>query len=57
MRITSKIAYYHKGVPALVVAPFLWLQMYFHALQNRLMEILYNRLVLTKYPELMRYCF
>ncbi len=44
MRITSKISHYHKGVLALVLAPFLWLQMYFHALQNWLMEILYNEL-------------
>lgn len=51
MRITSKISHYHKGVLALVLAPFLWLQMYFHALQNWLIEILYNELFrLNKIP-------
>jgi hypothetical protein len=44
MRITSKISHYHKGFLALLLAPFLWLQMYFHALQEWLLEILYNEL-------------
>lgn len=44
MRITSKISHYHKGILALVLAPFLWLQMYFHALQDWLIDMLYNEL-------------
>lgn len=44
MRITSKISHYHKGILALILAPFLWLQMYFHALQEWLLDIIYNEL-------------
>lgn len=51
MRITSKISHYHKGIFALLLAPFLWLQMYFHALEVWLLDILYNELFkLNKTP-------
>ena len=44
MRITSKISHYHKGAFAMVLAPFLWLQMAFHALEKWIVDILYNEL-------------
>lgn len=44
MRITAKISHYHKGILALVLAPFLWLQMYFHALEEWLTDIIYAEL-------------
>jgi hypothetical protein len=44
MRITAKISHYHKGTLAFVLAPFIWLQMYFHALQEWLFDIIYDQL-------------
>lgn len=48
MRITSKISHYHKGFLALILAPFLWLQMYFHALEEWLTDIIYTQLFKPK---------
>ncbi len=44
MRITSKISHYHKGTLALCLAPFLWLQLYFFALENWLFQFIYNEI-------------
>jgi hypothetical protein len=55
MRITSKISHYHKGVLAFLLAPFLWLQMYFNALEeliiNAVYDDLFNHQEETKYSQ------
>lgn len=55
MRTTSKISHYHKGIVAFLLAPFLWLQMYFHALEDWLIGMfhdeLFNREESRKYSQ------
>jgi len=48
MRITTKISHYHKGILALLLAPFLWLQMYFYALEAWLFQFMYEQFFNTK---------
>ncbi len=44
MRITAKISHYHKGIIALLLAPFIWLQLYFFAIEAWLFAFLYDEL-------------
>lgn len=44
MRITAKISHYHKGLIAFLLAPFIWLQMYFFALEAWLFAFLHDEL-------------
>jgi hypothetical protein len=48
MRITAKISHYHKGLIAFLLAPFIWLQMYFFALEAWLFAFLKEELFNTQ---------
>ncbi len=48
MRITAKISHYHKGIIAFLLAPFIWLQLYFFALEAWLCAFLYAELFNTQ---------